>query len=300
LLPGTGTPPPGFPARVPCGYHDERHAPPGAAACMPEGDTIHRTAATLQRALGGQRVIRFETGYAHLARVDDDRPIAGRIVERVEAAGKHVLVVLSGDLVLRTHMRMNGAWHLYRHRERWRVPARAVRIRLDTAEWVALAVDVPVADFVAAAQISRHASLARLGPDLLGEAFDAPAIAALWRAAGARVIGDVLLDQRVVAGLGNVLRCEVLFMSGVHPDRPAGTIPDDTLATLVTAARRVMRSSRASGDRRTTARLNPDARLWVYGRTDRPCRQCATPIRSRKAGPDQRAVYWCPRCQPTP
>ena len=208
---------------------------------MPEGDTIHRTAQTLQRALAGQRVMRFDTGYAHLARVHDESAITGRIIERVEAAGKHLLIIFSGDLALRTHMRMHGAWHLYRPGERWRAPAHAVRIRLDTVDWVALAVDVPVANFVATSRLPRHAPVAQLGPDLLAAGFDQDAAGARWRAAGTRAIGDVLLDQRIVAGLGNVLRCEVLFMSGVHPVRAASALSDEELATLAAVSRRAMR-----------------------------------------------------------
>lgn len=264
---------------------------------MPEGDTIHRTATTLDRALAGHVVTRFETGLAHLARTDDDAAIKGRTVTRVESAGKHVLIHLSGSLVLRTHMRMHGAWHLYRHGERWRAPARAVRVRLDTAEWIAIAVDVPVAEFVSEARLSTGTPVGRLGPDLLAGDFDEAAAAARIHAAAPRPLGDVLLDQRVVAGLGNVLRVEALFMAGVSPDAPAGTVPIETLVRLLSTARRVMRSSTASGVRRTTSRLHPGAQLWVYGRTGAPCRRCGTPIASRKAGPGTRAVYWCPTCQ---
>ena len=267
---------------------------------MPEGDTIHRTAATLHRALAGQRVTRFETGYAHLARVNDEAAIRGRTIVHVEAAGKHVLLHLTGGLVLRTHMRMNGAWHLYRQGERWRVPARAVRIRIETAAWVALGVDVPVANFVPASQLARHAPIASLGPDVLAADFDEAAAIRRLRRAGARAIGEVLLDQHVVAGLGNVLRVEVLFMTGVHPRTPADAVPAETLARLVAAARRVMRSSVASGTRRTTGRLHPDAQLWVYGRTGRACRQCGSTIESSRGTHGGRTAYWCPACQPPP
>ena len=100
---------------------------------MPEGDTIFRTARTLQKTLAGHRVTKFDTGYAHLARVNDDEPIAGRMIERCEAAGKHVLIVFEGDLILRTHMRMKGSWHLYRHGEQWWRGPQAMRVRVDTA-----------------------------------------------------------------------------------------------------------------------------------------------------------------------
>lgn len=267
---------------------------------MPEGDTIHRTAATLHRALAGQLVTYFETGYAHLARVNDEAAISGRTIIHVEASGKHVLLHMTGDLVLRTHMRMSGAWHLYRQGERWRVPSRAVRIRIETAAWVALGVDVPVADFVPASRLARHAPIASLGPDVLAADFDEATAVGRLRSAGARAIGEILLDQHVMAGLGNVLRVEVLFMAGVHPQTPADAVPAEALARLVAIARRVMRSSVASGGRRTTSRLHPDAQLWVYGRAGRACRRCGSAIESHRGTSGGRRTYWCPACQPPP
>jgi endonuclease VIII len=136
---------------------------------MPEGDTIYRAARVLHAALAGQVVTRFETGLAPLAARDRDDPIAGRTVERVAAAGKHLLMALSGGLVLRTHMRMNGSWHIYRPGERWQMPHRAMRILIETADWVAVAFNVHVAEFVREDALSRHRPVATLGPDLLGD-----------------------------------------------------------------------------------------------------------------------------------
>src|SRR5512134_4052928 len=114
---------------------------------MPEGDTIHRAARTLHMALAGKTVVRFETVLPQLARVDEDAPLAGRMIERVEASGKNLLMHFSGDLHLHTHMRMHGSWHIYRPGERWRMPRRAMRVVIETAEWVAVAFNVPVAEF---------------------------------------------------------------------------------------------------------------------------------------------------------
>jgi endonuclease-8 len=170
---------------------------------MPEGDTIYRAARTLHTALEGRRITRFETGLAQLAALDRDDPIAGRIVEGVAAAGKHLLMTLSGGVVLRTHMRMNGSWHIYRPGERWQMPPRAMRILIETADWVAVAFNVYVAEFVRADQLHRHRPVATLGPDLLGT-FDSAQALARVRQRGSRAIHDVLLDQRVMAGIGNV------------------------------------------------------------------------------------------------
>ena len=139
---------------------------------MPEGDTIARAAAALHRALAGRVVTAFATGLAPLARVDDDTPIAGRTIEQCRSVGKHLLMTFSGALVLRTHMRMSGSWHLYRPGERWQRPPRAARIRIDTDAWVAVAFDVPVAEFVREADLHRHRPLAMLGPDLADPSFD--------------------------------------------------------------------------------------------------------------------------------
>lgn len=268
---------------------------------MPEGDTIARAAAALHRALAGATVTAFQTGLAGLARVDDDTPLAGRTIDACVARGKHLLLHFSGGLTLRTHMRMHGSWHLYRPGERWQRPAAAMRIRLDTAHWVAVAFDVPVAEFVGDADLARHRPLAMLGPDLADPAFDRGAALVRLAAAAAQPIGDALLDQRVVAGVGNVLRSETLFLTRLHPLRAVATLDAATqVAVLETAARLIQRNTRpaAGPTRNTTGRTAPGEALWVYGRTGRPCRRCATPIRSAVPGIDGRRVYWCATCQP--
>lgn len=274
---------------------------------MPEGDTIYRAARTLNTALAGQPVTQFETGLAQLAQVDRDDPIAGRTIQNVAAAGKHLLMHFSGALTLRTHMRMNGSWHIYRAGERWQLPRHAMRIRIDTADWVAVAFNVHVAEFVRQDALARHRPLATLGPDLLGD-FDAARALALVRAHPARPVHEVLLDQRVMAGIGNVYKSELLFLSQVHPDARASALSDERWLRMMELAQKLLRAnvSETSGQgietfrglRQTTGRLNPEDRLWVYSRGGRPCRRCGTPIASRKDGDEGRVTYWCPRCQP--
>ncbi len=286
---------------------------------MPEGDTIHRTAATLQRALAGRTITQFETAYAHLARVDDDAAIAGRTVESVTSAGKHVLMRLSarlrkdasawqGDLVLRTHLRMNGSWHLYRPGERWRIGRSAMRVVVATDEWVAVAFNVPVAEFLRAGDVSRRSPVAALGPDLLGEAFDADEAIRRIQAHPHEPIADVLLNQHVVAGIGNVYKSETLFAAGVHPFTPVEALDPATLAAVLGHARRLLHANVAptspaeivtyGGSRRTTGRFQFGDGLWVYGRRGLPCRTCGTPIEGKKTGPHARGTYWCSKCQP--
>lgn len=273
---------------------------------MPEGDTIFRAARALDRALAGRVVTGFTSVFPQLTRVDVDRPLRGRTVERVTARGKHVLIWFSGDLVLRTHMRMNGSWHIYRPGERWRRPGHEMRIVVATDAYEAVAFTVPVAELGTRAEIDRI--LGDVGPDPLSERFDAAEAVSRLRECGAVDIADALLDQRVVAGLGNVYKSEVLFAAGVSPFATVASLPTAALEKIVALAARFMRANVVDGTtagivtytgfRRTTRRADPSNRLWVYGRAGQPCRRCGTPIARAKQGPHARSTYWCERCQP--
>jgi endonuclease-8 len=268
---------------------------------MPEGDTIHRAAASLRRALEGRAVTRFDSVYPHLTRVDEGAPIAGRTIQAVEARGKHLLIWFSGDLVLRTHMRMHGSWHIYRPGERWQRPRHAMRIAIETDSFVAVGFDVPIAEFCAAGSLERT-PLGALGPDPLDDAFDAAAAVARIMARGDLEIADALLDQSAIAGIGNVYKSEVLFAAGIDPFAPVSSLSETQVRTLVGKAVRFMRANLGhagsrSPMRRTTGRLDPAARLWVYGRGGQPCRRCGTPIQRRAQGTHARSTYWCGRCQ---
>jgi endonuclease VIII len=298
---------------------------------MPEGDTIHRAARTLHTALAGQRITRFESVLAHLTRVDAERPIAGRRLERVEARGKHVLMWLDGSgrppegraiehcpseaepalptvqgegsLVLRTHMRMHGSWHIYRPGERWQRPRHEMRIVIETAPFIAVAFAVPVAELLPADTLDREGPVAELGPDLLADSFDAAEAVARLAARSEMAIADALLDQRALAGIGNVFKSEILFAARVSPFSKVSELPATELARIVGIAVRQMRANITDRPgvppgRRTTNRLDPSAGLWVYGRRGQPCRRCGAPIQRVKQGPDARSTYWCGRCQP--
>lgn len=275
---------------------------------MPEGDTIFRAARAMHRALAGHEVTRFETAYAHLDRVNVDTPILGRTVTSVEAAGKHHLIAFSGDLILRTHMRMHGSWHLYRHGEKWWRSPRSMRIRLDTAEWVAVAFAVPVAEFITRKGLATTDAVAKLGPALLGRDFDRDEAVRRLMATEHQPIALSLLDQRVVAGIGNVYKSEVLFLSGVNPYTPASAIDKVTLERMLDVARALLLANVHDGTsaqiqtfrnlRRTRRSIDPRHNLWVYGRAGKPCRRCGTPIELRKMGVEARSTYWCGNCQP--
>ena len=245
---------------------------------MPEGDTIHRTAATLQKALAGKVATRYETMLPKI-----EAPLRGRTIERVVAAGKHLIIDFSGDLHLRTHMRMNGSWHIYRPGERWWRPRRDMRIVIETADFVAVGFNIPVAEMLSGRELER--ALHEQGPDLLAD-FDVEEAIRRAREHGDEQIADVLLNQRVAAGIGNIWKSESLFACGINPFRKVKDIDD--LGKLFLAARALLEQS-AAGQR---------ARLNVYSRGGQPCRKCGTPIESRKQGLDARLTYWCPRCQP--
>ncbi len=274
---------------------------------MPEGDTIFRTARTLHRALAGQPVLRFTSVLAAPARVDADRPVQGRTVERVEARGKHVLIWFSGGLLLRTHMRMHGEWHIYRPGERWQRRRDDMRLVIETPSIHAVAFAVPVAELGPADQMLRAGPLAALGPDLLAPEADTTGAVARLATRGGLAIADALLDQSALAGIGNVYKSEVLFAAGIDPATDVAALDGAALTRIVDLARRLLRANvaegrvdgglSAAGARRTTGRLDPHARLWVYGRGGRPCRRCGTPIRRMTQGPHARSTYWCPRCQ---
>jgi endonuclease-8 len=275
---------------------------------MPEGDTIFRAARTLNRALAGQLVTRFETQLPQLSRTDYDTPLAGRTVERVEAAGKWLRIFFSGDLILLTHMLMSGSWHIYRPGERWQRGRVQMRIAIYTEDYVAVAFRVPIAKFCTAAGLQRDRSVQQLGPDVLAPDFDEAAALQRLRTAPDVEVGVALLRQSLIAGLGNVYKSEACFASAVHPLRAIRSLSDGELQNLLSNARRLMLSNVTensgneivtyTGLRRTTGRANPSERLWVYKREGLPCRRCGAPIVSCKQGAEARVTFWCPRCQP--
>jgi endonuclease VIII len=282
---------------------------------MPEGDTIFRAASTLARALVGRTVARFDTAYAQLAVADDQAPLAGRTIEAVWSEGKHLLIAFSGApaLTLRTHMRMSGSWHIYRVGERWQRPAGEMRVLIETAPvagadtFVAVAFNVPVAEFLDQPALVRSPTLRRLGPDLLGADFDPAVARQRLRARADLPMSEVLLDQSLAAGAGNVYRSEALFLAGVNPAHPASALTDQQIEALFALTSKLMKANVATGSsgqivtytglRRTTRRADESERLWVYGRGGKPCRRCGTAIAYRKTGPDARGLYYCPQCQ---
>jgi endonuclease-8 len=268
---------------------------------VPEGDTLFRTARTLDRALGGHTITAFETQLSQLSSLPVDGAVVGRLISRVESRGKHLLIWFGDDLALRSHLRMHGSWHIYRPGERWRVRSGDVRVQIHTAEWLALGVNLPEAEWLTARQVARHPRLTSLGPDLLADDVDRVAIAARIAEQCDIPIAEVLLNQRVVAGIGNVFKSEVLFACRIHPATLVRELGPSDIQRIVDVSVKYLRANVAERGaplgRMTTGRLNPDEPLWVYDRAGQPCFRCGGPIQSAATGPDARRTYWCDACQ---
>jgi endonuclease-8 len=278
---------------------------------VPEGDTIFRTARSLGRALGGKPVTVFRSTYPLLTRFNDDTPLAGQTVERVEARGKWLLIHFSGGGTLATHMLMSGSWHIYRHGERWQQPRFNMRIVIENSEYIAVGFRVPVAEMHTAQSLARQTRIPCEQIDVLSADFNAAEAERRVQAHDSEEIADVLLHQGVLAGVGNVFKSEICFVTGINPFCKVSALRQDQLQASIAAAQRLVRANvlEDSGDtivtyggrrRRTTHESDPGASLWVYGRNGEPCRRCGEPIRRRIQGPDARVTFWCARCQPMP
>lgn len=278
---------------------------------MPEGDTIFRTARALGRALVGRPITGFRSTYPLLTRFNDDTPLVGQIVEQVESRGKWLLIHFSGGGTLATHMLMSGSWHIYRPGEGWQKPASHMRIVIENSDYVAVGFTVPVAQMHTAQSLARNRKIPRSEIDVLSEAFDAAAAARRLLAHGDEELADVLLHQEVLAGVGNVFKSEICFVTGLNPFCKVAALTVEQVDGVIAAARKLLAANvlEDSGDaivtyggrkRRTTHESDPSASLWVYGRKGEPCRCCGEPIRRRLQGPDARVTFWCPRCQPMP
>jgi endonuclease VIII len=261
---------------------------------MPEGDTLHRTAAGLAPHLVGRAVTaaQVRAGGPQVQRV------VGATITTVEAVGKNLLIRFDNGLELRTHLRMNGSWHRYRPGERWRRPASRARLVLEVPGAVAVCFDAPVVELFDTRAEAIHPTLSRLGPDLLAPDYE-PADAAEARrrlrdlARAGLTISAALLDQRALAGIGNIWRNETLFHDRVDPWAGVTDLDDETLDQLIATAHRLLSDSAAGSPGRSP--------MWVYRRTGRPCRRCGTLIRSAPLANDNpRTTYWCPTCQPGP
>jgi len=266
---------------------------------VPEGDTIFQTAAALRPLLVGRTIVaaRARTPGPAIERV------VGSAVTAIEPLGKHMLIRFDNGLALHTHLRMAGTWHRYAPGEPWKIPAWRARVVLEVAEHVVVCFNAPVAELMDARAVDLHPALQSLGPDLLAAEFPADVALQRLKARPDLEIAEALLDQRAMAGVGNVYKSEVLFLESVNPWTHVSAVEDATLERLITTARRLLRDNVRPGQpHRVTTRGDPSASgsLFVYGRANLPCPHCGTPIQTRRQGALNRPTYWCPRCQPPP
>lgn len=259
---------------------------------MPEGDTVWQAAHRLDAALTGHTLTECDIRVPRYATVD----LTGRQVDETVARGKHLLTRV-GDRTIHTHLKMEGVWHVYPRGARWKRPAHQTRIILGTEDTVAVGFSLGITEVIDRAH--EDAAVGHLGPDLLGPDWDAEVATANLAAAGERPIGEALLDQRIMAGIGNVYRNEICFLRGVDPRTPTDRVPD--LPKVVDLAYRLLQANRTRVARVTTGDRRPDRRAWVYGRGGKPCLRCGTPIVATQFGEDpghERSTFYCPHCQP--
>ncbi len=259
---------------------------------MPEGDTVWLAAQRMHTALAGATLRRGELRVPQLAAVD----LAGATVTEVVPRGKHMLIRLADGRTLRTHYRMDGSWHIYRPGTKWHGgPAFAVRAVLATQEWEC--VGYRLHDMALVATADEDQLVGHLGPDVLGPDWDLDEALRRLLSHPDEQIGVALLDQRNLAGIGNLYKVESLFLAGVHPWTRVADVPD--LAGLVNRARTLMLANRHRPEQSTTGSTRRGEDHWVAGRKGRPCRRCGTRILLGDQGPDtqERVTWWCPNCQ---
>jgi endonuclease-8 len=260
---------------------------------VPEGDTVWLAGKRMHEALAGRVLTRADLRVPRLATAD----LAGRAVIAVTPRGKHLLTRIEPDLTLHTHFRMDGSWHLFRPGQRWRGgPPHSIRAILANQDWEAVGYRLHDVELVPTAEEDRL--VGHLGPDLLGPDWDEAEAVRRLAAEPAREIGQALLDQRVLAGIGNVYKAEVLFVRGISPFTPVGAAGD--LTKVVQTAHRLLSANRDHPEQSTTGSLRRGEQHYVYLRAGQPCRRCGTRIATAEQGdpPYQRPTWWCPHCQP--
>ena len=262
---------------------------------MPEGDTIYRAAAALRTALVGRPMLSFDS-----RNLDGVQPQVGRVIEEIESFGKHLEFAWDDGVVLHTHMRMTGSWHLYHPGERWRRPQREMVVAIGVGQWQAVCFNAPTVECYRSFDKRRHPGFGHLGPDLTK---DAPNIdGCLDRidrfADSNEPIAEVLLDQRIACGVGNVYKSEVLWHCGISPFRAISDVDLATRRMAIETAARMLQENRMR-TRRVTAPDTPGG-LAVYGRNGLPCPRCHAAVKVQRTGEHLRATYWCPACQAAP
>lgn len=262
---------------------------------MPEGDTLHNIADVMAPKLVGQTLLRIQ--------VLGELPLSHQTpaVVDVRAVGKNLLIELDTGFVLRSHLGLHGSWHRYSREERWQKSERKASLVLWTERDVFVCFNAKAVECIDKKKLSLHVPLRRLGPDLLSKTVDLDAVVARARSQSEpeEILCDMLLNQSIASGIGNVYKSETLFVCRTHPLKNIHLIDDETLRSLYGAARQLMQANLGSADRRTTGKAGFNIpRLWVYGRAGQACLECGTTIQKQQMGRKPRLTFWCPRCQP--
>jgi endonuclease-8 len=259
---------------------------------MPEGDTLHRTAHTLSRVLVQQRLVRVRSSVAAIAGAE----LAGHMITSVNARGKNLLIQFDDGRVLHTHLRMHGSWHVYRPGERFQRPEHQARVVLDLADACVVCFSAPTVRLLAAHAFENDPYLSGLGPDLIPDEFDEAAAVAGLIALADLQLGQAVMTQTALAGIGNIWKSETLFLCALNPFARVSSITLEQATEIVGTARRLLRASVHA----QTAQASVEGgrgRFWVYERSGQPCRKCGTTVRMQRQGEPLRSTYFCAQCQ---
>ena len=263
---------------------------------MPEGDTLHRTAHTLARVLEGQRLVRVRSSVPAIAHAE----LAGHLVEKVWARGKNLLIRFDDARVLHTHLKMRGSWHVYRPGERFQRPEHQARIVLEVADALAVCFAAPTVRLLAKGAETSDAYLSGLGPDLIPEHFELETAVSGLMALGELTLGEALMTQTALSGIGNIYKSETLFVCRLNPFQAVSELDRETLTRVVRCARELLRKNARPGVPQRTTTSGMRGAYWVYRRSGEPCRVCGNLVRMRRQGALHRSTYYCPSCQSSP
>ena len=261
---------------------------------MPEGDTLYKIASRLDAIARGELILEAESPLPRL----EGRELAGKVVSRVEARGKHLLIHFDDARVLHTHLRREGSWHIIAQGAPWPKSRRRLSVGLHLQTHTLAGFNLPVLEVLSRAELLTHPHLSALGPDLLSPEVNLEEVLRRLRRHPTRAIAEALMDQRNCAGIGNVYKSELLFMQRIHPLSAIAALSDETLEELLRVALKWMRRNLLAGPRRT--RWGAQANHWVYGRAGERCAVCDGTITRLRQGKQNRSTYLCVRCQPPP
>ncbi len=264
---------------------------------MPEGDTLHRTAHTLNRVLAKQRLVRVQSSVPAIAQAE----LAGHLVEEVTALGKNLLIRFDDGRVLHTHLKMRGSWHVYRPGERFQRPEHQARVVLDVGDALAVCFAAPTVRLLAAHSAGSDEYLTGLGPDLIPDEFDEDKAVNGLLALDQLSIGEAVMTQTALSGIGNIYKSETLFLCQINPLALVSSLSIDAAQGIVRKARALLRlNTHTTSNRRTTTTAKTDSPYWVYKRSGKGCRICGSVVRMQRQGALHRSTYFCATCQSSP